>query len=45
MVSNWLAFASRSGTLSAYLRVSTRTIPKYLLSPAHKAWHEAGRKR
>ena len=30
---------------SAEIRLGTRTVMEYLLSPVKKAWHEAGRER
>jgi len=29
----------------AEIRLGTRTVMEYLLSPVRKAWHEAGRER
>jgi hemolysin D len=30
---------------NAEIRLGTRTVMEYLLSPVRKAWHEAGRER
>ena len=39
-------FALSAGMQSnAEIRLGTRTVMEYLLSPVRKAWHEAGRER
>jgi hypothetical protein len=31
--------------VSSEIHLGTRSIPEYVLSPVHKAWHEVGRER